>query len=336
MPPKPHVASATAPSQKMVACALSLIGRQHHGEPHDALAARDEFARWRQADARHESAALTALDYWHATAAEELKGHVEVPDRGAAPAAPARRRALRLLGLGAGVVLLGAGGRWAWRLPTEEIALRTERGRLLGRDLPDGSSVSLAANTQGVVRYFRDRREVALAHGEMRFDVQRDTSRPFVVSTGWGRVEVLGTVFSVSSREGGMRVAVAQGRVAVFAAAHGVNGNGDVVLGAGQAVAVDRDGLHAPSATRPDSVGAWRDGWLVFEGTPLPDAIAQWNDYLPQPIRLLHAAALASQRLSGTFPVRAPDAFLRHLPDMLAVTVERRGDAWVVGPRPAR
>lgn len=335
MPPDPHTACG-APSQKMVAFALSLIGRQHHGEPDDALAARDEFARWRQADARHECAARTALDYWRATAAEELQGRIDVPDRGAASAVRTRRRALRVLGLAGAVVLLGAGGRWAWRLPTDEIALRTERGRLLGRDLPDGSSVSLAANTQGVVRYFRDRREVALAHGEMRFDVQRDASRPFVVSTEWGRVEVRGTVFSVSSREGGMRVAVAQGRVAVFAAAHGTAGNGDLVLGAGQAVVIDRDGVHAPSATRPDSVGAWRDGWLVFEGTPLPDAIAQWNDYLPQPIRLQDAAALASQRLSGTFPVRTPEAFLRNLPDMLAVTVERRGDAWVVGPRPAR
>ncbi|MES2531665.1 MAG: FecR domain-containing protein, partial [Pseudomonadota bacterium] len=245
------------------------------------------------------------------------------------------RHALRMVGLGAIVAMLGAGGRWAWRLPTDEIALRTERGRLLGRDLPDGSHVGLAANTQAVVRYFRDRREVALAHGEMRFDVRRDAARPFVVSTEWGRVEVLGTVFSVSSREGGMRVAVAEGRVAVFIAGHAGSMAGEVVLGAGQAVAIDRDGLHPPSVTRSDSVGAWRDGWLVFEGTPLPDAIAQWNDYLPQPIRLREAEALSAQRLSGTFPIRAPDAFLRNLPDMLAVTVERRSDAWVVGPRAA-
>jgi transmembrane sensor len=335
MAPHPH-AAATAPSQKMIAFALSLIGRQHHGDPHEAAAARDELARWRQADARHDTAARTALDYWRATSADALKGSVELPARGPAAADQARRRALRVLGLGAAVVVLGAGGRWAWRLPTDEIVLRTERGRLLGRDLPDGSSVSLAANTQGVARYFHGRREVALAHGEMRFDVQRDASRPFVVSTEWGRVEVLGTVFSVSSRQGGMRVAVAQGRVAVFTTAHGATEQGEVVLDAGQAVTIDRDGLHAPSVTRPDGVGAWRDGWLVFEGTPLPDAIAQWNDYLPQPIRLQDVPVLASQRLSGTFPVRAPEAFLRNLPDMLAVTVERRGDAWVVGPRLTR
>jgi len=335
MPSNSRLVSA-APSQKLVAIALSLIGRQAHGEPHDAAAAHNELARWRQADARHESAALTALDYWRATAGEELKDRVDIPAPGAAPDVQARRRVLRVLGLGAAVGLLSAGGRWAWRLPTDEIALRTERRRLLGRDLPDGSSVNLAANTQAMARYFRDRREVALTQGEMRFDVRRDASRPFIVSTEWGRVEVLGTVFSVSTREGGMRVAVAQGRVAVFTAAHDATTSGHVVLGAGQAVAIDRNGLHAPSVTRPDSVGAWRDGWLVFEGTPLPEAIAQWNDYLSQPIRLQDAVALASQRLSGTFPVRAPDAFLRHLPDMLPVTVERLDDTWVVGPRPSR
>lgn len=312
----------------MIALALSLIGRQHHGAPQDAAAAREEFVRWRQTDARHESAALTALDYWRATAAGELQGSVALPETARA----GRRRALRVLGLG----LLVAGGRWVWRLPTEDFALRTERGRLLARELADGSQVHLAANTQATVRYFRDRREVTLAQGEMHFEVRRDPARPFTVSTEWGRVEVLGTGFSVRARAGGMRVAVAHGRVAVFAADRGAAVDASVVLVGGQAVDIDRYGLHAPSATRADSVAAWRDGWLVFEDTPLPDAIAQWNDYLARPIRLRDAGALASLRLSGSFPMRTPDAFMRNLPAMLAVAVERRDDAWVVGPRLAR
>ncbi|MEG0003129.1 MAG: FecR domain-containing protein [Comamonas sp.] len=316
----------------MIGFALSLIGRQHHGAPQDAAAAREEFARWRQTDARHESAALTALDYWRATAAGELQGSVARPERARA----GRRRALQVLGLGAGLGTLVVGGRWVWRLPTEDFALRTERGRLLARELADGSKVHLAANTQATVRYFRDRREVTLAQGEIHCEVRRDASRPFTVSTEWGRVEVLGTVFSVRARAAGMRVAVAQGRVAVFAADHGAAVDASVVLVGGQAVAIDRNGLHAPSATRADSVAAWRDGWLVFEDTPLPDAIAQWNDYLARPIRLRDAGALASLRLSGSFPMRTPDAFMRNLPAMLAVTVERRDDAWVVGPRLAR
>ncbi|GAA5236378.1 FecR family protein [Verticiella sediminum] len=324
------------PPRRLIEHALSLIGRAQHGEPCEAEAARSELAEWRQANPEHESAFETASRYWSATDASALKGSVPLP---LGRPARARRRALTALGVAGLAAAMGAGMRWAWLLPIAEYALATGRGQLLGHDLLDGSRIDLAANTTGQVAYYRHRREVRLLAGEMRFDVRPDAGRPFVVVTDWGHVRVLGTVFSVAVRDQRMRVEVAHGRVAVRAvrwndARFDAPTGSDMVLEASEAVEVDGAGFGRLTHVRAQSVGAWRDGWLVFNGTPLPQAIARWNDYLPRPLRLADSAALRDMRLTGSFPARDPSAFLQNLPDILPVRVVRESGAIVLYPRP--
>lgn len=319
------------PPRRLIAHALSLIGRQQHGEPAEAAAARDELARWREADPDHAAAYETASRYWQATDAEALRGDVPLPPDRAERQAQARRTrrgALGLLGLGGLAAALVAGGRWAWLQPTAQFALRTGRGQVQGLDLPDGSRIDLAAHGEAQVRVHRDRRVCRLLAGEARFDVRHDPARPFVVETAFGRVEVLGTVFSVSVRDGQLRVAVARGRVAV--AAHQAP---PAVLQAGDAIAVDRQGHAERTQVRADSVGAWREGWLVFQAAPLPEVVARWNDYLAHPLRLADDAALHGLRLTGSFPVRDPAAFIENLPRMLPLRTEREGGAVVLHAR---
>lgn len=299
----------------------------------EAAAARDELARWRQADPAHAAAAETARQYWQATEASALRGDVALPPDRAAHRSQARRRALTLLGVGGLAAALAAGGRWAWLQPTAQFALRTGRGQLQGLDLPDGSHIDLAAHGEGQVRYHRDRRVCRLLAGEARFDVRHDPARPFVVETALGRVQVLGTVFSVSVRDDRLRVAVARGRVAVAAgqAAQAVQ----AVLEAGEAFEVDRQGRAERSRVRAESVGAWREGWLVFQATPLPEVVARWNDYLAQPLRLADDAALRGLRLTGSFPLRDPAAFVDNLPHMLPLRTERQDGAVLLRARGA-
>ncbi|HVR53707.1 MAG TPA: FecR domain-containing protein, partial [Pseudorhodoferax sp.] len=253
------------PPRRLVAHALSLIGRQQHGSADESAAARDELARWRQAAPAHAAAFETATRYWQATEAGALRGEVDLPARTDLHQSQARRRALTLLGLGGLIGVLAAGGRWAWLQPTAQFALRTGQGQQQGLDLPDGSRIDLAANSAGQLRYHRDRRLCRLLAGEMRFDVRRDPRRPFVVETAFGSVEVLGTVFSVSVRDDRLRVAVARGRVAVRLPASSSAGTAQAVLEAGQAVEAGPAGLGLPTPVRAESVGAWREGWLVFQ-----------------------------------------------------------------------
>lgn len=313
------------PTRSMIAHALLLIGRIHKAQPEAARAAQAELAQWRDTDASHADAVRAAQQLWDATNASALADSVPLP-RSQAGTDRTRRRVVGLLGVGGLAALLASGAGWYWQQPVYTVALATGHSQMLERTLPDGTQLSLAARTRAAIVYYRDRREVRLEAGEIRFQVTPDAERPFTVATEWGRVRVLGTTFSVSAREHRMRVAVSQGRVGVWPSRAGTTpidmaGEPAVVLQGGEAIESDGQGMGRPMPVQPDAVGAWRQGWLVFDNTPLPEALARWNDYLQRSLRLGASPQLETLRLSGSFPLRNPQAFLTGLPDILPVRV---------------
>lgn len=329
---------ALKPSRRQIAHALSLIGRTHHGDADDAddaAAAARELAGWRAEAPVHDAVAGIAQSYWEQTDAPRCA--TESPCRSAAR--HSRRQMLTWLGVGGLAIVFGGAARRQWLQPTLTLALRTGKGEVHPHTLPDGSVVTLAPHTDVQITYYRNRREFQLSRGGLHLDVQPDTSRPLSVATLFGNVRVLGTVFTVALRDDGMDVAVARGRVAVWARSPDgevhVNRDPDVTLGAGQAVGTTPRGIGSPQVVTSQSVGAWREGWLVFQATPLPQAIAQWNDFLArpaQPIRIADTdvAALRALQLTGTFPVSDPAGFLQGLPAMLPVRVRRENGQAVI------
>lgn len=308
------------PTRRDLEHALLLIVRQHGGSDATAAAASAELERWRQADPAHERAYRAAWRSWEASEAAGLREEVALPAHH-----PEKRRRQALAGLAVAALLfvLGGAGRWYWQLPLHEEVLATGRGQMRTVRLPDGSELDLDARTRATVAYYRDRREVRLEGGEIRCRVQADSGRPFTVFTDWGRARVLGTVFSVAARYGRMRVAVAEGRV-------GVAGNepaaAAIELVAGQTVQADAGGPGPVGAIRPGDVAAWREGWLVFDDTPLGEAVARWNEYRPAPLTLADDPSLRHLRLTGSFALRDADAFVASLPHILPVAVARHGE----------
>ncbi|VVE27614.1 histidine kinase [Pandoraea pneumonica] len=330
---------ALKPTRGQIAHALSLIGRTQHGDADDAAAAARALADWRAESPVQDAAADIAQSYWAQTDGAALRERVAVPKRVDGTPRQARRQMLTWLGVGGLAIVFGGVARRQWLQPTHTLALRTGKGEVLPHTLPDGSVVTLAPHTDVQITYYRNRREFQLSRGGLHLDVQPDTSRPLSVATQFGNVRVLGTVFTVALRDDGMDVAVAHGRVAVWARSPDgrvhVDRDPDVTLAAGQAVTTLPQGIGAPQAVTPRSVGAWREGWLVFQATPLPQAIAQWNDFLAQPAQQMRmadadAAALRGLRLTGTFPVSDPAGFLQGLPTMLPVRVRRENGQAVI------
>lgn len=316
----------TAAARQQLEHALLLVARQHGGDPATARRAQAELAAWRQESLEHEAAAQAALRAWGATDGAGLRDTIALPPTGAERGARRRRFMLSVLGVAGMAVAVGAGGRWQWLQPLEQLALHTGRGQALTRQLQDGSQLDLAPRTTVQATLYRDRREVRMTGGEVRFDVQPDAARPFEVVTAWGRVRVLGTAFSVAVRDGRMVVSVAHGRVAVWSAQGEAGRAADVALGAGQAVRADAQGLGAVGMVAPADVGAWRQGWLVFDRAPLAEVVARWNDHLAQPITMAADPALDGLRLTGSFALRDPDALITSLPSVLPVQVSRAAD----------
>ncbi|GHV20340.1 iron dicitrate transporter FecR [Bacteroidia bacterium] len=81
-----------------------------------------------------------------------------------------------------------------------EIVLNVGNGQEAGFILPDGTSVRL--NSGSMLRYtnnFGAGNRIVNFSGEAFFDVKQDKSRPFIVSTKYMDIEVVGTTFNVSA-----------------------------------------------------------------------------------------------------------------------------------------
>ena len=264
--------------------------------------------------------------------------------RASLPAAPRKipRRAFwQSAGLAA---LLCAVLIWpAWQMfapPVMTTELHTGRGESQQITLPDGTVLSLDAETQLQVVYYPQRREVTLSKGQVWFQVQHLEDKPFVVLSGPSRVTVLGTQFSVryipQSMSGeGIDVAVSSGAVRVgprawlenlrWRAMARLDMNGHdrhlLVLRATQRVTSDaRGNLTRQQSLAPDAVAGWRQSRINFDNTPLNLALAEFSRYGDVPYSPA-SADVAALRVSGSFNVHRPDSFAQALPKVLPVKI---------------
>ena len=79
--------------------------------------------------------------------------------------------------------------------------------------LADGSTLHLNTNSQVSVDYAEGYRNIRLLQGEVHFDVAKNKAQPFRVYAGQGRVQAVGTAFTVYLRAKDIEVLVTEGKV---------------------------------------------------------------------------------------------------------------------------
>jgi transmembrane sensor len=190
--------------------------------------------------------------------------------------------------------------------------------------LPDGSEVDLDSRSRIQVRFEKGQRNVELTAGEAMFSVEHDTSRPFVVAAGSGKVTVTGTRFDVRHGANETRVVVEQGTVRVQG--RDAADNDFINLTAGLGTHVDALGkVAAAYAVNPAEMTAWRSGKLVFNNVSLADVAEQVSRYREKPLKVGNAA-VGNLRLTSVFKSDNTDALLKALPNILPVAVRTLGD----------
>lgn len=206
-------------------------------------------------------------------------------------------------------VLFEPGGRPA--MPYGQHAVQqfvTAVGRQSLETLEDGSRIRLNTDTKLSAQISEQSRTVELIKGEAMFTVARDVSKPFIIKAGNHEVRVLGTVFSVQKRPEGITVRVQSGRVAV--SSEEGEGVDSVILTEGQQVlANDDSGMGAAQTLDVEQAFAWTNGLLIFDGTALPDALAEIDRYYFRDIQLQCDQA-QSKKLSGVFRIDGLDEAL--------------------------
>ncbi|MBN3816447.1 DUF4880 domain-containing protein [Paraburkholderia sp. Se-20369] len=243
----------------------------------------------------------------------------------------ARRTAGRRQVLGCLAALGGTGlaGWLAWHhtmLPERLVAWRSDYRTGVGerRDvlLADGTRVWLNTASALDVDYSDAQRLLTLKAGEMLVDTGKDRQgRPFFVDTPAGRMQALGTRFTVQQTDRFTLLAVFDGRVRIR------NRSGRVeIVTAGeqrQFTAVDMSGAAQADPARE----AWSRGVILADDIALDALVGELSRYQHGHISV--DPRVAGIRVVGRFPANNPDQVLAMLERDLPIRVRRTLPWWI-------
>ena len=307
-----------ARQERAAAAAARWYARLHADDTSDGD--RAAFTRWRNADPEHDAAwkAIERTDNLLRAERQhpELAGMIAAArSPAAAQGSPAFRYAAAaavVLAVGATAMLSVERGAPPGRAPVAHVhASRMADGDASGAArvyasatgqvrqvrLPDGSGMTLDAQSRATVTASADERRVTLVAGRALFDVAKNPARPFVVTANGARVTALGTHFTVGSDLGGVvTVALLEGSVRVEGA------GGARTLVPGDVLTLARASLTLKHAAAEREAG-WREGRLTFDAVPLAQVVADLNRYAPHPVTIADRR-LAARPFSGSLRTR--------------------------------
>jgi transmembrane sensor len=190
--------------------------------------------------------------------------------------------------------------------------------------LPDGSRVTLNANTAIAVRYGAQRRAVRLLRGQAFFQVIHDSARPFTTDASESVISDLGTDFDVLMRGHSLLVTLVSGSIAVATKV----GGGQDTLKPGQRLEVAPGQPGRIMEADLEDVAAWRTAYIEFHDEPLEQAVAQVNRYGGAPVRIADRS-IRGMRVSGRFRTGDPSRFARTLAEIYPLRIINRPDGGV-------
>jgi transmembrane sensor len=234
----------------------------------------------------------------------------------------------------AGLVLLALGGLFwlRYQQPPETLAYQTAFGQVRQVTLPDGSVVTLNANSR--LTFARQweggqDREVRLA-GEAFFAVRpAKAARKFrVLLSGGTRVEVLGTAFTVTNRPHLTRVVLSHGQVRVGLAASGQDPapGSTLLMAPGEVVEVDarRRKLTRSQVAQPAAYAAFVQDKIEFSDSPLSEVARVLQDNYGYKVTFV-PASLARKRFTSSNPSDRVDLLLFAIEKSFNLQVRRKG-----------
>jgi len=311
----------------------------------------EQLRRWCAADARHAEELDRLEKAWRDF--DDVKGVPELVkiarslDHATAVRPLVRTLSWRQAMMAAAAVALLTGGLWrrtaAPELPTDVAAHADYEVLASGakRVIFDDSSVAdVRGDGELRVEFTPAVRRVWLERGEALFTVAKDSARPFIVNVAGIEVRALGTAFNVRMAADDVDVLVTEGKVEVERTSPASTTVPDEVkpsvLVAGQRALVERYAAAegAPIVVRSVEPGeieetlAWQSARLVFNRTPLSDAIEAFNLHATRNVHgrfVLGDPALAAKRMGGTFRASNVEGFIRLLEQTAEVRVERHG-----------
>ncbi|MEO8492495.1 FecR domain-containing protein [Pseudomonas sp.] len=228
------------------------------------------------------------------------------------------------------MLVLGGTGYLGWNvqkhtpLGTVWADYKTSVGEHRRIELADGTQIDLNTSTAIDVVFDGRQRLIRLREGEVLIHTGKFGGQtPFYVETRQGRVQALGTRFTVRQLADTTRVGVLEDRVSV---APGDQPNHGRLLGAGESADFDRQHV-GPNLAYRGSQAAWVDSQLIVLDAPLGAVLDELARYRPGVVHCDRASARL--RVSGTLRLDSTDAVLANLQATLPIQVKYFTRYWV-------
>ena len=275
-----------------------------------------ELQTWLSADpARHGLLLRTQAAWLLPEAADAIRQDDDIV--AAKPSSWHRRAIIGGLVAASGAAIIAARLSFA-----DSVAYATKLGEIRRVPLADGSVMTINSETELKVLLAKDLRQIDLAQGEAWFEVAKDASRPFVVTSGKVRAKAVGTAFSVRTREMGVEVLVTEGVVETWSDA---NSTKKIRVRAGErAMVSERAVVHYESheVSSVDRALAWRAGMIDLNGTTLREAADEFNRYNQRQI-VISNPDVAAEQFDGLFRIDDPESFVDAVKSALNVDIVR-------------
>lgn len=307
--------------------------------PLDPVAAYD-FEQWLAANVRHRGAyarmqaALAYLDENLGGESADAKQMTFAPSRHSiAPARGISRRGALWLGGGAAAAAAALGAIF---LRTESAPVATymaQRGEILPVTLTDGTVVTLDTMSTISVKFFSHSREIELIKGRARFDVAKDTVRPFIVRASGLEVRAVGTSFVVRNIDSSpTQVLVSEGIVDVDARMNAIDGGRHinaipVRVGANMRVTASLGLSLNVVSVNPDELShesAWQRGAFEIEKQSLAAVAEEFARYSDTHVIIVDPS-IAVLPITGRFTANKPLDFAEAVASTFGLKLEVAG-----------
>ena len=187
----------------------------------------------------------------------------------------------------------------------------------------DGAQATLAPNSK--LAATGDRLSL---DGTAYFAIRHDPSRAVTITANGVTVSDVGTRFDMAADKDGVRVAVAEGEVAI-----GPSGGTGVPLAAGHRALVSGGRIEIGVTTAGD-VAAWRGGRLVYDRVPLSLVAADIARYAGG--RVMVDPNDAGRRFSGAMAIGDRVTMARSLAVLMGLDAKVDGETVVLGGHSGR
>lgn len=228
---------------------------------------------------------------------------------------------------------------------TQIQTLNSPIGKQSSFTLSDGTHVQLNTNSIVEVAYTASYRQLTLLKGEARFDVAKDKSRPFTVTSGEQSFTALGTIFNVQKvDEHEMELMVTEGRVLITKANEAIevikqtlltsNENTPaqdlpgILVTSGEKAVIEHDIATPVEKVSQEQVQrdlAWQQGMLIFDGESLSTALIEISRYTSSRFEILDPK-IASMKVAGYFKANDIDGLLASLSSNFNLSFSKRAD----------